>query len=315
MNVLLISDTPDYISALIPSKFYVRVRAMPVDLIECYDIEGVYKHGEWADVILLPGETSSWPLFWNEIANYVEGLSAFIVVFSTDSYKNIWPVGRDRITFDAIILSQYTAYKERVHELDIDCKHAFWSPCCIDVQDHDVDKDIDVLFWGNPGMPVYPFRNFIIRELTKYSYLENIQEGQLIQNTLRLNGRNDNYVRLPRHNSKYWGIELYKLLSRSRICCTGSAFFHVPVARYFENAACGCITITNDFDDREALGFQHRKNIWITDEEKFITDLTFLLRNDDLVCEMSMNARQLIGERHTPKTRALELFNFFQEVV
>ncbi len=87
----------------------------------------------------------------------------------------------------------------------------------------------------------------------------------------------------------------------------------MPLARYFENAACGCVSLTNDFSDREALGFEHGENIWLTTEEKFIGDLVYLLSQDDLLAKMSATARQLIAERHTVGMRANELYRFLLE--
>lgn len=313
MKIISISIAPSEVTAFKPSQHYTRVRALPCELVECYDVEGVYKHGDSADVIFLPGAGSSWPPFWNEIAEYVEGLSAFLGIFSIDSYRTIWCPDRARIRFDALLPLMYTAYLEHAREFNYDCQHTFWSPCCVDVQDHGIEKDIDVLFFGNPGLSIYPFRNLILRELTRYSSLEKVQ-GQLILNTLTFHGKNYSYVRIPYHNTKYWGYNLYPLLERAKICCTGSAFCFVPMPKIFELAACGCVTITNDFSDREALGFEHGENIWITDEDSFVSDMAFLLESETLINEMSKNARQLIADRHTVDIRASQLYHFLQEV-
>jgi hypothetical protein len=235
-------------------------------------------------------------------------------MFHADSYKTIWPEGRKPIRLDAIFPSMYTAYQENHHKFDYEVDHVFWSPCCIDVQDHGVDKDIDVFFWGNPGASMYPFRNFVLRELTKYSYLEHI-EDQLIVNTLRLAGSEYSYARLPRENAGCWGTGLYPMLERARICPTGSAFCHVPVARYFENAACGVVTLTNDFSDRQELGFMDGVHLVTTAEKKFIVALRWLIQDSEVVEAMASRTRQLIEERHTVAKRAMELYTFLEEVI
>lgn len=320
MKVVMIAECPPEIAANDPSRFFQRVSALDCDVIKCYDAESVYKHAEWADVILLTTEGSSWPSFWSEVAGYVDLLEKFVGVFHADSYKTIWQPGREQITIGAIFPSQYTAYQQHAYEHDYDdAFHVLWSPCCVDVQDTGVEKDIDVLFWGNPGRTTYPFRNYMLQELVPYSFEEGI-EKPLIVSKLRLPPEQSDkhqsvYARLPYRNVGFWGPPLYPLLERAKICLSGPAFCHVPIAQYFQNAACGVVSLTVDFGDREALGFEHGENIWITTEEKFIADLAFLLQHDDLVTEMSARARQLVADRHTVRKRADELETFLQEVI
>lgn len=297
-----------------PSQHFNRIGAMPYEVVECYDAESVYEHGESADVVFLPGAESSWPLFWNDIASYISQLKTFVGIFSIDSYRTVWPPGRNAIDFDALFPLMYAAYKEYETELAYTCDHVFWSPCCVDVQQSGIERDIDVLFWGNPGLPHYPFRNFALCELVKRGSLESIQD-ELILSSLRLNGVEYSQARIPYRNASYWGYGLYPALERARICIAGSMLIQAPHPKYFENAACGCVTITNDFSDRTALGFEHGENIWITDEESFIKDLTYLLENDTLLSQMGANARQLIAERHTVARRALELYSFLQRAI
>jgi hypothetical protein len=313
MRVMSITQPVTEYMATEPSMHYSRTRALLCELLECVDAQSVNEQGGQVDVVILPGANSCWPLFWNEVAEYIEQLPAFKAIFSVDSYKSIWPLGREEIAFDALLPSQYTAYLEKAGQFRFDCTYAFWSPPCVDVQELSTEKDIDVFFWGNPGRSTYPFRNFILRELTTYSYLERIdEEDELVVNILRMKGREYRYARLPYRNRVHWGPSLYPLLQRAKICCTGSAFCHVPVARYFENAACGVVSVTNDFTDRDELGFEHGKNIWITDEAKFIADLVFLLTHSDVVSEMADNGRKLIAERHTVTRRAAELNDFLE---
>ena len=314
MKIVLITNCPNDVNVNDPSKCFQRVRSMASNVIECYDVENTFNHAEEADVILLPGCNSMWPSFWEEVCKYIDGLTTPKVMFHTDSYKTPWPGGRSPIKIDAIVPSQLSALASCQHGLEFD--RVFWSPCCIDLKYNGESKDIDILFWGNPALPVYPFRNYILRELVRYSNLEKI-ENSLIVNALHLphsEGVIWPYHRLPSHNGKYYGRQLYPLLIRAKVSPTGSSKFYVPVARYFENAACGVVSLTNEFDDMQALGFDHGVNIWITTEGKFIEDLMFLLKNESLVKEMSVNARRLVAERHTVSVRASQLSNFLEEV-
>jgi hypothetical protein len=314
MKVMSIAKKQSETITIRPSQHYARVRALPCEVVECEDASEVYEQGDSADVILLPGAESSWPDFWNGVADHVEHLRGFLGIFSMDSYQTIWKPNRHKIGFDALLPNMYSIYRQYAEELAYDCPHTLWSPYCIDLQDHDVEKDIDFLFWGNPGLPSYPFRNFVMRTLPRYTKFEKV-EGELISQVLCLDGDEYNYVRLPHYNTKYWGSPLYPLLARAKVALVGSMNVHVPVSKHFEHAACGCLSLTNDFSDREALGFEHGVNIWLTTEEKFVEDLSFLLRNDEFVAQMAANAKQLIAERHTVKKRAEELHFFLERIL
>lgn len=295
-----------------PGRHYTRTRKLPCELVECYSAEDVYKHGDSADVIVLGSPASAWPLFWNDIAGYVEGLPAFVAIFSIDSWRTIWRPGRAKIQFNAIIPFCWELYLVHRSQHNYDCKHAFYSPCCVDVPQVDIEKDIDVIVWGNNRLPWYPFRNFIVCKLFRFTLWEGVRGG-LIKNKLGFGEKRFDYVRVPFNNNRYYGQDLYPLLSRARICCTGSARLGVPGGKYFENAACGCVSLSNDFTDRELLGFEHGKHLWITDKKHFVRDLTFLLENPSLVAGMAANARQLVAERHTVDIRASELYEFLRQ--
>jgi len=315
MKVISISNSyPDNYMLFEPSYHFSRVREMGCELFECFDSQSVFEFGNSADVILLSAHDDLWPAFWDEISDYIKDLQTFVGIFSIDSYRNIWHRGRKPIRFDALFPSMNAIYKEYMVMLGYDCRYAFFSTCCVDVQVSNNIKDIDILVWGNNGLPSYPFRNFVVRELTRYSISESVK-GELICNKLLLGSHEWSYARLPYHNLGYWGDSLYDLLGRSKISITGSGAINAPIAKYFQNAACGCVTITTDFSDRAELGFEHGKNIWITKEDSFIKDLAFLLENDDLVNEMAVNAGQLIADHHTVKIRSLQLEKFLEKMI
>jgi len=98
--------------------------------------------------------------------------------------------------------------------------------------------------------------------------------------------------------------------------------YYPPLGKYFENPAAGAVMLSNEFSDRESLGFEHGKNIWILEEgqfvdsvaeDYFIENLVYLLEHDDIREEISRNARELIETRHTRDVRAQELYTFLCE--
>jgi len=203
----------------------------------------------------------------------------------------------------------------------------FWSPRCAYIQDCNVEKDIDVLFWGNT-VRQYVIRNTMKALLEKciVSEEEEVDES-LVMYRISLNGRTYKLAML-RFRARgrfpcstlplYRGEKLYKLLSRAKICPAGPRLYPrgAPIGKFFENAACGAVSLTIDFTDRKELGFEHGKHLWITELHRggkiphFLEDLAYLLEHPDLIEEMSKNAKELIRIRHTPVIRGRELYEF-----
>lgn len=187
----------------------------------------------------------------------------------------------------------------------------FWSPVCTDLYTEAPVRDIDIVLWGNVTKR-YPLRQFMANQLESLVVKgPDIKEGAYFY-TIKLGGKEYTYLRIPL-NDYFYSNHLYDLLARSRICVTGTNS-KAPHAKYFENAACGVVTITDEFTDMEDLGFKHGKNLWATTEETFLTDLQFLLENPNLVNKMSINSRKLIETKHTIDIRAQELYKFLTDI-
>jgi len=197
----------------------------------------------------------------------------------------------------------------------------FWSPHCIDVQDYPIPRDINVLFWGRADAAAGYTTRARAKALVKTCITS---QGRPVDTCLtmydiKLHKRRYNLAMLkPRLHS---GTKLYKLLSRTRVCCIappdcsvpGGKPVGAPVGKFFENAACGAVSLTTDFTDRERLGFEHGKNIWITTLDRYVRDLDYLLRRPALINEISKNAKELIRTRHTPKIRGRKLYKFLRK--
>ena len=186
-----------------------------------------------------------------------------------------------------------------------------------------VERDIDIIVWGTWHHRAYPFRMFIQKKVTdwikncKETVPEEIPHAGLSLYDIVLNG---NMYKLgtvsPRGN--YYGTYLYRLLSRCKVSCTGPGLKHgswIGTGKYFENAACGTITLSTPFDEADLLGFEHGKNIWFTKEERFEEDLVYLLESSQLQVDLSQNGMELIRTKHLPEVRAEEFYNFLQSKV
>lgn len=289
------------------------IRYLPCDLIECYSVKDVKAHISTADVVLLSGYKC---VPYQRGLKFIHRLPVLTGRVHTDLWSNF--VQKDNVDFDVRVVT----YKDLLPKYKPEwVDRMYWSPLCIDVQRYQLPKDIDILFWGAVNS-VYPFRQFIIREL------ENLMVGKPMQIdpflTVRTIAIGDQrytyaYVRADRARTEqqrmygYYGYRLYRLLSRARVCCTGPARIRVPVGKYFEHAAGGAVSLSPEFTDSADLGFIHGETIWFTDSQHFIEDLQYLLENRQVTDRIGEQARDLIQRRHTPEIRAGQLYNFLHQ--
>jgi len=190
----------------------------------------------------------------------------------------------------------------------------FWSPHCIDVQDYNVEKDIDVLFWGRAdGAGGYKTRAKVRALLEHYIVPGSCKiRRELRVCTMSLGKQNYRCVIVDPGSKLYYGPKLHKLISRTKVCCTAPPDCAAPVGKYFENAACGTVSLTTDFTDRGELGFEHGKHLWVAGLNRYMRSLDRLLKRPKLIKEMSKNAKELIRTRHTPAVRGKELYEFLR---
>ncbi len=328
MKVLFVSEEVEKHLVHRVANFVPRVQYMPCTVVRAKTNQEVADHIRGTDVILLNRCMHTW---WLAKNSPVYTASVPVARF----YLDVWKIPglRERVKKNPKLRTGHgTRYADFFRKYDVrmsPCKELFesscpkwldsmfWSPHCIGVQDYGISKDIDVLFWGNVATR-YKIRckmkalleRCIVSEIKRVDKLLVIYEIILNRQSYRFAvlGYNKEH---PYHSEK-----LYRLISRAKICCTGPRLKEgAPIGKFFENAACGALSLTTDFTDREALGFTHKENIWITRVhlKRFLSDLTYLLEHPDRADQMSKNAKELIRIRHTPEVRARELYEFFRE--
>ena len=282
---------------------------MPCDTVICCSVDEVYEEISDTDIVLFESLRA---VAFRDDLTFLNRLPLFTAGFHCDVWRGpLWIEHQIRIdlsisVYKAVALKNTPAFR--------DPSKFLWLPPRVDVFDFDVERDIDLVCWGALG------REYHFRKFTR-SVIENhiTKKTQQIDHWLRLFdihlGNNINTQAIlggKRLNSEcYYGKKLFRFLHRCKLCPTGPVFqkgIKSVVARYFENAACGVISISNKMEDQAELGFEHGKNIWITDEDYFLDDLIYLLKHDELVEEMSMNAKQLIREKHTIAIRSQQLY-------
>lgn len=288
------------------------LRHMPCEVVTCTTPEDVKNEIGNADVILLAGSGIFIP-FWDDIA---KRLNSHDDILKCKYHYDSW--GDEKATdghdyIDVHYLLPSTCELAQVH-WDARKRYTetpiFWMPPTAEIIDRE-EKQYDVVTWGRITSR-YPIRQYVKKMLEKMAVTEVVmKKGGIRESVISMNGTRFLYRHI--RNTAVWGMILYKSIGQARLCATGTAFKppRCPLSgKYFENSAAGTMTLTNKFSDADALGFEDRHNIWFSSLSKVQDDLAYLLHNPSEMERISVNARLLIKERHTPEIRAMELYNF-----
>jgi len=320
MKVLLVTAYGSLMTTEKASWIRPVVRYLPCDLVECYSTLDVRNHLVSADVILLDSGPRFIP-YWEELT-FLNKSSVFIGYYPLDPW---YPQKLDGVIRSDVYL---VSSLEIMRKYRPQVKHLFWLPPSVDTQDYLPPRDIDVLFWGTvnyPSKTSYPFRSFVVKKLRSCAVGESVEVDPFLSiRDIDVEGCKGRYgfvkstpgmfswnPSAKQFTYGYYGSKLFRLLSRARMCVAGSKMPPgIPLGKYFENATCGVVTLSNSFAEMEDLGFKHGEHIWITDKDCFLRDLTYLLEHPSLVEEMSRNAKELVGKKHTREVRSRELYKF-----
>ena len=294
-----------------PGITFPLFKLMPVDLTVVRSLDELkesLKNDGPPDVFFL--ESPTWIDFAEEI-NFITEYDSLIVAYHADIWQTThWFDLLDRVDLHVGACKSVTRMINREHFRN---DNFFFCPHYISPHPSDKPRDIDVLYWGWSGRQ-YRFRRYIRDKLHEYldgdmqQEMPNLRRAKLVIS--------DNIYEYAYLDAKvmdeYWyGPNLYGLLQRAKICPTGPVEVYqgrMAVGKYYENMACGAVVMSSPVDDADELGFVHGETIWFTCEEKFYTDLDYLLTHPEVIESISQNAMKLIAERHTPDIRARQLY-------
>ncbi len=96
-------------------------------------------------------------------------------------------------------------------------------------------------------------------------------------------------------------------ISNSKIAVVCSSVFGYPLKKYFEYMSLGCVIVGDAPKYATELGFKHMENIYICEIDEIEKAVMYLLQNDELRIRLALNAKKLIDERYTTKSR-VDLF-------
>lgn len=280
------------------------------EYVECHTLEEAREQTVDADVVYLENMLA---VAFREELHFLNELPLFVCASYCDIWRRPW-WGNSAVRIDAHV----GVYRDCAKRCFPWYDSFYWAPMRVHMEDYDVPRDIDMIFWGQWHDHSYNFRRFLVANYvepwTKDMEPEMVSSGLYLY-TIEVNGASYRFARLSQHGD-FFGPKFYQLLSRCKIALSGPIHkkgSQCSAGKFFENAAYGAVGISTKFDDSEDLGFEHKRNIWFTNEECFLDDLVYLLDNPSVVEEIAKNGKDLIRARHTEEIRAKELYDFLCE--
>lgn len=319
MRILFISDPLFVESEIYNEEGYANLpmlQAMPCELDVATTAEQARQHIKDADIVLL--ESMRGVSFRDEL-NFINDHDVFVGAFYCDVWRGpLWyqsPINIDLniCVYREVALKCHAHFKEGENFL--------WLPPRVKTVPYVEGRDVDIVTWGALGRE-YPFRNYTFQALLQAleggprrdAHPVRVEPG-LVANAVKV--KNQKYVwhnlASKRMVGPFYGSKLMDELSRCKLCPTGPVVLHgvgSVVARFFENAAAGVVSIAPLMEDAGGLGFKQMENICFATGENFHDSLDLLLfKRDDLRRKISRNAHRLIMKRHTVSARAEELYD------
>ena len=277
--------------------------------IECNNLESVKREVLDADVVYLENYGA---VRFKADLTFLNELPVFICASYCDIWRQPW-WGNFSIRIDAHI----GVYRDCARRVLPWYNKFCWMPCRVaDFNYKPVERDIDVIFWGQWKDHSYDFRRYIflnyIKPWTENKEVTQISSGRYDYKNIEIGNKYYKLCVISQHGD-HFGPKLYELLIRSKIAISGPMHkkgSQCAAGKFFENALYGAVNITPYFHDSEDLGFVDRENICYTNEVKFIDDLIYLLNNPDVTSSISKKGMEMAKSKHTDKIRAKEFYDF-----
>ena len=116
--------------------------------------------------------------------------------------------------------------------------------------------------------------------------------------------------RPPEGKENVWprGEAYAKELSKARVAFATASIYRYPVAKYFEIPVCGTLLLAQQIPELQALGFRDGVNYVALNMDGDLVSQTRAAMERPDYDEIVENGRELITQRHTANTRALELY-------
>ena len=196
--------------------------------------------------------------------------------------------------------------------LNMPCKSLMWSLDEDIFSYNEENKKNDIVFAGASSSS-YPIRAQISKEIHKFSKTNNYK---LFTGKRPGHVKKDlNYLLKYKDNKKTVkvGIEYVKLLQNSKLMLTCGSKYNIPVRKYFESIATGCLLLADKTHNWDEVGLVDGESFVEINENNWKEKTKYYLENDKERIRIIRNARKVFEERHTNKIRVNQLISILKE--
>ncbi len=175
-------------------------------------------------------------------------------------------------------------------------------------------KIYDIFFAGACSYGTYPLRNNIHKQIDQFT---KDHRYSFIRSTRPPGSKgNLNYIT---HHYKYvdktkhkLGQEYVKALQQSKLMLTSGSIYRIPVKKYFETIATGCLLLADKTNDWDAVGLNDGETFVEINEKNWKEKVHYYINNNEERIRIIRNARKLFEEKHTNTVRAKQLIEILK---
>lgn len=171
------------------------------------------------------------------------------------------------------------------------------------------EKDIDILFLGALGLPWYPLRTKIFRELPevaeKYGWkivMRQSPPGRSL--TRKISALQGKHIVGDRYSN---------IIARSKLFVFGTSVFKYPLLKFPESMACRTCAVSDVPLTAEKLHLVENQNFVSINERNWVQKLKYYLEHDDEREAIAQQGYETYLKHHTTDIRAQQLVQFLEE--
>ena len=171
-------------------------------------------------------------------------------------------------------------------------------------------KEYDVILIANVGLPTYPFRSCVARDLMRIAKKNDWKV--LLKGRPKGLSANRKISELY-DKGEFVGKKYVETLGKSKIMICGSSIYKYPLMRYFEGMICKTLVFGDTPQFATELGLIDRYSFVEADCDSWETRLDMYLNEyNDLRRDIIENAYRIVLNRHTCKIRAKQFIEILE---
>lgn len=202
------------------------------------------------------------------------------------------------------IQAVFCPYREHFHRYLGELADRFrWLPHCVNPDvfyDYGLPKEIDLLLMGQIVTMYYPVRKAMLERFRgRPGFVHHGHPG---------------YVDISDDDPRFFvGRRYAREINRAKLFLTCGSKWSLPLAKYFEGAACMSCLLAPGGADFADLGFEDRKTFVECNQDDFEEKAIELLGDSAARARIAGQAYEMVMDRHTTSTRVREFLAMIKE--